>query len=409
MMRGRTELVGLLLVAAVSALATPSGGTPAHSPKPVRVLFIGNSYTYVNNLPELVRGLAAGMAEPVAVEVEQVTVGGATLRRLWEAGPALAAIREARWDYVVLQEQSTFGVTMVNGRSVVSDPARLFWPAARLFDAAIRKAGARTVLMNTWGAPGRAESFQALAHGQFTIGRELGAAVVPAGLAWQRALAERADLPLYMVDGSHPAPAGSYLMALATVATLLDRVPASPPLAIQGHRTGVDGNPEASLGTLAAIDSATGALFRRVVTGLRREIEAAGGYLAIAEPPRPTPPAMPAGRPLPAGGLLGTWSGTLQLFNVAGGQEITLELRPAGAAYIGVATIALDPVIREAGLEVSVDGREVRFSIASPIDRGLPIRFRGVLVAENRLEGRATITSDELGWDLSGVWTATRH
>jgi hypothetical protein len=118
---------------------------------------------------------------------------------------------------------------------------------------------------------------------------------------------------------------------------------------------------------------------------------------------------MPAGRPLPPGGLLGTWSGTLQLFNVAGGQEITLELRPAGGAYIGVATIALDPVIREAGLEVSVDGREVRFSIASPIDRGLPIRFRGVLVAENRLEGRATITSDELGWDLSGVWTATRH
>ena len=409
MRRRRRLLIALLIAATAPAELGLGQPAPSLGPRPVRVLFIGNSYTYVNNLPELVRGLAAGMTKPVMVETEQVTVGGATLRQLWEAGPALAAIRRTHWDYVVLQEQSTFGATMVNGQGIVSDPASRFWPAARLFDGAIRKGGAKTVLLDTWGGPGKAESFQALAHGYFTIGKELGAAVIPAGLAWQRALAERADLPLYLADGSHPAPAGSYLMALATVATLLDRIPDAPPLTVRGHQTGLDGKPADSLGTLAAIDSATLALFRRTVIGLRREIKEAGGYLAIARPALPTLPAMPAGRPIPTGGLIGAWSGTLQLFAVPGGQAITLELRQQGGGYTGTAVVAAEPPIREDPLEVTIDGNEVRFSIPSPIDSGLRIQFRGVLVADDRLEGRASITSEERGWDFSGVWTTTRR
>lgn len=404
----RAFLTGLTAV--IVAAGPRSSQTPPAKPSgAIRVLFIGNSYTYVNNLPELVRGVAAGMRRPVAIESEQVTVGGATLRQLWDAGPALAAIRKGRWDYVVLQEQSTFGSTLVNGQAVVSDPAKRFWPAARLFDGAIRKAGAKTVLLDTWGPPGKALSFQALAHGYFAIGRELGATVIPAGLAWQRALAERGDLRLYLDDGSHPAPAGSYLAALTTVATLLGRVPDSPPRIIRGHETGLDGKPSPSLGTLAAIDSATGVLFGRVVTQLAGEIKAAGGYLDIDRPALPTLAPMPAGLPIPPGGLAGTWSGTVRFFAVPGGQQLALEFRPAGAGYTGTAAMTPDPVIREDRLEVTIEGGEVRFSVASPIDAQLRIQFRGVLVAGGRLEGRASIISEERGWDFSGEWTATRR
>ncbi len=405
----RREFITVLAAVAVSARPGSGQTPPAGPPGPLRVLFIGNSYTYVNNLPELVRGMAAGMARPVAMETEQVTAGGATLRQLWDAGPALAAIRKGRWDYVILQEQSSFGPTLVNGQTVVGDPAKRFWPAARLFEGAIRKAGAKTVLLDTWGPPGKAESFQALAHGYFAIGRELGATVIPAGLAWQRALAERGDLHLYMEDGSHPAPAGSYLAALATVATLLGRVPESPPRTIRGHETGVDGKPKPSLGTLAEIDPATAAVFRRVVTRLVGEIKEAGGYLPIDRPPVPTPAPMPAGLPIPPGGLAGTWSGTFRFFTVPGGQQLTLEFRPEGAGYTGTAAITPDPVIHEGRLEATIEGGEVRFSVVSPIDDQLRIQFRGVLVAAGRLEGRASISSEERGWDFSGEWAATRR
>jgi len=399
----------LTLALALSVTAGSAQVPPPPRADPMRVLFIGNSFTYVNNLPELVRGQAAGMAAPVRLETEQVTVGGATLRRLWEAGPARDAIRRSRWDYVVLQEQSTLGATLVDGRPIITDPNRLFWPYARLFDGEIRKAGARTVLLQTWGQRGEARNFDALAHAYFTIGKELGAAVVPAGLAWQRALVERGDLPFYLADGSHPAPAGSYLAALATVATLLDVVPDAAPLSIRGHPTGLDGKPADSLGTLAAIDSATFQLFRRVVAAVRGEMRRAGGYVSVPRPAMPVLPPMPPGRPVPAGGLAGTWKGTLQLFNPRA-QAVTLELRAGtgGRPYTGSALIELDPPIREGTVELTVEAEEVRFSVRSPFDQNLRIQFRGVLTAEDRLEGRASYVSDERGWTFTGSWSATR-
>jgi hypothetical protein len=381
------------------------------SAAPIRVLFIGNSFTYVNNLPELVRGLAAGMKAPVEIETEQVTVGGATLRQLWEGRSALDAIRRSKWDYVVLQEQSTLGAALVNGHPVISDPNRLFWPYARRFDQEIRRQGAKTVLLETWGQRGEAKNFDALASAYFTIGKELDARVIPAGLVWQRALALRPDLPLYLPDGSHPAPAGSYLAALATVATLVDAAPDSTPLIVRGHPTGFDGKPADSLGALARLDPATAGLFRRVVASVRREIREAGGYPTVPRPPTASAPSLPSGRPIPSGGLVGTWKGSLVLFTGDRIPPITLEIR-AGAgnrSYLASATIQLDPVIREDPLDLAIEGQELRFSTRSPIDPNLRIQFRGVMTDSAHLEGVASIVSEERGWSFAGSWKATRQ
>lgn len=57
----------------------------------MRILFIGNSYTAVNNLPGLLIELAANESKPL--DAEMVVFGGARLADLWEQGQALAAIR----------------------------------------------------------------------------------------------------------------------------------------------------------------------------------------------------------------------------------------------------------------------------------------------------------------------------
>src|SRR5690349_6622272 len=104
-----------------------------------RVLFIGNSYTYFNNLPQMFAGLSASAKPPQTVETEMVVVGGATLKGLWENGRALEALKGGRWDYVVLQEQSTLGAApMINGVVQISDP-KTFHEYARRFDAEIKK------------------------------------------------------------------------------------------------------------------------------------------------------------------------------------------------------------------------------------------------------------------------------
>lgn len=69
-------------------------------PDSVRVLFIGNSYTYGNDLPELLAQLMAGKGQKFSYA--SVTVGGATLQKQWEDGKAVAEIHRKPWDYVIL-------------------------------------------------------------------------------------------------------------------------------------------------------------------------------------------------------------------------------------------------------------------------------------------------------------------
>ena len=108
--------LGSLLLLALAALPI------AAQPRPLRVLFIGNSYTYFNYLPGLVASLARGARPSRAMQTEMVARPGVSLRDHWLDGAALAAIRRTRWDYVVVQEQSMLGVMLAHGRPTVNDP-----------------------------------------------------------------------------------------------------------------------------------------------------------------------------------------------------------------------------------------------------------------------------------------------
>jgi hypothetical protein len=176
--------------------------------KSTNVLFIGNSFTQRNNLPELVAELAAAIE--LQVQHELVTAGGASLRMHWNAGRALQLIETGNYDYVVLQEQSTLPV---------KNAARMA-ENVRLFDAAIKQAGSKTVLYMTWARAHAPETQQAITDAYRAIGKETGAIVVPVGLAWELFLKKHDQPALYDRDQSHPTLAGSYLAACVFLATL---------------------------------------------------------------------------------------------------------------------------------------------------------------------------------------------
>ena len=181
----------------------------------IKVLFIGNSYTYFNDLPSIVSRLAADRKGNKLLETAAITKGGATLKFHWEEGFALEKLKQERWDYVVLQEQS---LLPINNRDIMHT-------YARLFDAEIKRAGAKTIFFLTWARQNRPEMQQALTEAYFSIARELGAMVAPVGIAWQNALKENPKLVLHDRDQSHPNFAGSYLAASVFYALLYDRSP----------------------------------------------------------------------------------------------------------------------------------------------------------------------------------------
>jgi hypothetical protein len=174
-----------------------------------KILFIGNSFTARNNLPGLIADLAA--ARGFSIDQQLLSIGGASLRTHWNKGEAPAAIKSGRFDYVVLQEQSTLPI---------KNPARMR-ENVLLFDGVIRGAGSKTALYMTWARKHAPENQRDIAEAYESIGREIDATVIPVGVAWQRFMHHHVSPVLHDKDQSHPTIAGSYLAACVFVRALL--------------------------------------------------------------------------------------------------------------------------------------------------------------------------------------------
>jgi hypothetical protein len=175
--------------------------------RPLDVLFIGNSFTARNQLPSVV---AALVAPRHALRTGLIQAGGASLKRHWNAGLAQRALASQHWDRVVLQEQSTLPL---------KSPQR-FHENVRLFAPVIAAHGATPLLYLTWSRTSVPEAQRELTYAVETIAREVGAGIVPVGVAWHAVRTSHPDIALYDADGSHPTPTGSYLAACVFAASL---------------------------------------------------------------------------------------------------------------------------------------------------------------------------------------------
>jgi hypothetical protein len=89
----------------------------------------------------------------------------------------------------------------------------------------------------TWARAHAPESQQAITDAYLSIGREVGAAVIPAGLAWQRFLSKHDSPVLHDRDGSHPTLAGSFLAACAAFGVLFAASPVGARVELDGLST----------------------------------------------------------------------------------------------------------------------------------------------------------------------------
>ena len=135
----RWRLIVLLMLCVLCCL-----GTTVNAEEPLRILFIGNSFTIRGPIPEVVRDLAmnAGWETP---DVRQATVSGKTLEFHSTYIPTLADIDEGGWDYVVLQEYST------RPTDNIGDPVAFKVAATFLYDRVKESSpAAQIILYETW-------------------------------------------------------------------------------------------------------------------------------------------------------------------------------------------------------------------------------------------------------------------
>jgi hypothetical protein len=200
--------------------------------EPVNVLFIGNSYTYVNNLPDLFRQLAASGGK--SVHTDSYAPGGYSFENHLHDSLCLAKINLGIWNYVVLQEQSQIPVI---------DYLRYhsMYPSGRSLDSIIKSHNASTIFYMTWGrryggqqcidtscSPVFTDFFHmqdSLKSAYCGLAQILNSSVAPVGEAFRRAKQLNCDIDLWENDNSHPSLNGSYLAACIFYAKIFGQSP----------------------------------------------------------------------------------------------------------------------------------------------------------------------------------------
>lgn len=198
-----------------------------------RVLFLGNSYTQFNNLPSLVENIASSLGDTLIFS--SVTPGGFTLQGHATNAASINAIKQQKWDIVVIQAQSqepSFNPTYV---------ANNVYPYAMALADTIRSVDTCTEVMfyMTWGRKnGDASNCgsytpvctyegmqQKLRERYLQMTQDNKANVAPVGAAWKMTRDSASSIELYNPDESHPSLSGSYLAACVFYASIFHKDP----------------------------------------------------------------------------------------------------------------------------------------------------------------------------------------
>lgn len=196
-----------------------------------KVLFLGNSYTYVNDLPQLLKDVALSFNDTVFTD--QNTPGGYQLIQHTTNATSLSKIASDNWDFVVLQEQSQ--KPSFPPSSVETD----VYPYAKILNDSIKSnySCTETVFFMTWGRENgdaaNCPSYtplctyegmqQRLRESYMEMADSNSATTSPVGAAWKNLRDSFPSIGLYSQDESHPSIYGSYLAACVFYATLYQK------------------------------------------------------------------------------------------------------------------------------------------------------------------------------------------
>lgn len=225
---------------ALLLLSVTFGATAAAKEQPedsVKILFIGNSFTYYNDMPNMVKSLATSMK--LKYSCSRIVKGGQTLRGHLENPELIKTLANGGWDYVIIQEQSSSPA----GRT--ADVIRDIYPAAHTLDSLIMAGSpdAKVIFFMTWGHKTgcvfniRANTVRNLAMdypmsdnyesmqerlktSYLEMAYDNNAWCAPVGMAWKTVREQMPNLRLYRPDRYHPSVAGSYLAANVIFTTI---------------------------------------------------------------------------------------------------------------------------------------------------------------------------------------------
>ena len=193
-----------------------------------KVLFIGNSHTYMNDVPGMLQALAAAAGPESLAVARDAPPNFALIDHVHDRAPAYIAT--GGWSLVVLQQGWT-------PAGACRDTLRL---ATQLLAADAAKVSAKVALYQVWTPIDRPAHLPGTIRSYELAADDVHGMLFPAAAAFRIALKRDPTLPLYL-DGLHASYEGSYLVALVMYATIFDRTPVGLPTSFR-TRSGIPVN-----------------------------------------------------------------------------------------------------------------------------------------------------------------------
>jgi hypothetical protein len=176
----------------------------------VKLLFLGNSLTYTNDLPGLC--ISELGKKGLIAKAQTIAYPNYGLEDHWNDEKAEEMIVQGIFDYVIIQQGPS---SQEYGRTSLLD-------YGGKLKQACDKGGAKLVFFMVWPSRQYYHTFDGVIENYRNAATANGALCAEVGVSWREQVAAKEDAGLYGLDGFHPSKKGSELAAAIIAQTILD-------------------------------------------------------------------------------------------------------------------------------------------------------------------------------------------
>jgi hypothetical protein len=173
----------------------------------LKALFVGNSFTYFYNLPQVLEAMSKS-SKKFYIKTRHSLVGGSTLSQHLnqEKGTkTIDILNKESFDYVILNHHSLATI----------DGAKSFLETSKQIVELVKAKNAIPVFMQTWAYKSKPLMINPIADAYQNMGKQLDVDIVPCGLLSSQVRKLRPEINLFDDDDKHPSKNATYLNALA--------------------------------------------------------------------------------------------------------------------------------------------------------------------------------------------------
>ncbi len=177
----------------------------------LHILFIGNSLTYTNDLPVLIKEL--GLKDGITITYSSLLFPNYSLEDHWNEGKVQKELQKGIYDFVIAQQ----------GPSALPESQVLLLDYTTRLANACKQNKCKLALYMVWPSATRSFDLDNVIVSYTNAATSTQSLLCPAGLAWKHAWNADSTLPLYSADNFHPSMMGSALAAITIYAALQDK------------------------------------------------------------------------------------------------------------------------------------------------------------------------------------------